>query len=145
MVHWSFILGQRWLSQYTKQCRCINCCFVGKAPANVIMQHKQCQLGQNQFCYVLPNLLLCSHPWPNMNKRCIKLKYRLIMLSCTKISFVITFFSILINLESNPGFLLRNSIKLLTQNLEKVILTCFTKIIAEQSCYPICMTNMSYI
>ena len=48
-------------------------------------------------------------------------------------------------MESNLGFLLCNSIKLLTQNLEKkVILTCFTKMIAEQSCYPIRMTNVSY-
>ena len=28
------------LSLYTKQCGCINCCFVVKAPANAIMQHK---------------------------------------------------------------------------------------------------------
>ena len=44
----------------------------------------------------------------------------LIMLSCTEIRFVISFFfSILRNLESNSGFHLRNSIKLLTQTLEK--------------------------
>ena len=44
---------------------------------------------------------------------------RLIMLSCTEISFVKKIFSILRNLESNPGFLLRNQIELLTKNLEK--------------------------
>ena len=91
MVHWSFILGQGWLlsnnfckhvktvfiqvlSWYTKQCGCINCCFVVKAPANAIMQHKQLQLGQNQFWHVLQNWLLCSHPWPNMNEQCTKSK-----------------------------------------------------------------------
>ena len=58
---------------------------------------------------------------------------RIIMLACTTISFVIFFLKFLRQLESNPGFLLRNSIKLLTQNMEKVILTCSTKIIAEQS------------
>ena len=58
------------------------------------------------------------------------------MLSCTEISFVISFFfSILRNLESNPGFLLRNSINLLIQNLEekKSNFDMFHKIIAEQS------------
>ena len=34
-------------------------------------------------------------------------------------SVLLYLFSMLRNLESNPGFLLRNSIKLLTQNLEK--------------------------
>ena len=56
------------------------------------------------------------------------------MLSCTEICCYI-FLSILRNLESNSDFLLRNTISLLTQNLEKreVILTCFTKIIGKQS------------
>ena len=37
------------LSLYTKPCGCTYCYFVVKAPANAIMQHKQRQLGQNQF------------------------------------------------------------------------------------------------
>ena len=38
------------LSLYTKQCGCKSyCCFVVKAPANAIMQHKQRLLGQSQF------------------------------------------------------------------------------------------------
>ena len=48
----------------------MNCCFVVKAPLNAIMQCKQCQLRQNQFWQVLQNLLLCSHPWPNMKEQC---------------------------------------------------------------------------
>ena len=64
MVHWSFILGQGWLLSNNfckacqnclypsfchstqKQCGCIHCCSVVKAPANAIMQHK---LGQSQL------------------------------------------------------------------------------------------------
>ena len=33
-------------SKFWVQCRCMNCCFVVKAPANAILQHKQHQLGQ---------------------------------------------------------------------------------------------------
>ena len=52
------------------------------------------------------------------------------MLLCTKISFVKSFF----NFESNRGFLFRNSIELTLKTWrEKIILTCFTKIIAKQS------------
>ena len=54
------------------------------------------------------------------------------MLSCTEISFVFAF-SILRNSESNPGFLLCNSSSYLLKTWKKVILTCFTKTIAEQS------------
>ena len=52
----------------------MHCRFVVKAPANVIMQHKQRQLGQNQLWHVLQNWLLCSHPWPNMNEQWTTLK-----------------------------------------------------------------------
>ena len=56
------------------------------------------------------------------------------MLSCTEISFVISFFSS--NFEKfgvKPG-LPCTQLNLLTQNLGgKVILKCFTKMIAEQS------------
>ena len=58
------------------------------------------------------------------------------MLSCTEISFVISFF----NFEKfwvKPGFPVTQLNRANTQNLER-------KIIAEQSCYPICVTNVSY-
>ena len=48
------------LSLYTMQCRCRNCCFVVKAPANAIMQRKQCQLGQKQFWCITK--LIAVHP-----------------------------------------------------------------------------------
>ena len=55
------------------------------------------------------------------------------MLLCTEISFVISFF----NFEKfgvKPGFpFTQLNQAILTQNLEKVILTCFTKMAAEQS------------
>ena len=56
------------------------------------------------------------------------------MLSCTEISFVISLF----NFEKfwvNPGFPFTQLNRANTQNLErkKIILTCFTKMIAEQS------------
>ena len=92
MVHWSFILGQGWLlsNNFCEACQnCLHpsfvivhkavwmhCCFIVKAPANAIMQHKQRQRGQNQFWYVLHNWLLCSHPWPNMNEQCIYTKLK---------------------------------------------------------------------
>ena len=56
-------------------------------------------------------------------------------------------FSILRNFESNRGFLLCNSIELhiILKTWEILILTCFTKIIAEQSSVgPMCVTNASY-
>ena len=55
----------------------MNGCFVVKAPANAIMQRKQRQLGQKQFLYVSQNLLLRSHPWPNMNEQCTKMNVEL--------------------------------------------------------------------
>ena len=43
------------------------------------------------------------------------------------------------------GFLLRNSIELILRTWKKLMLTCFTKMIAEQSgCHPICVINVSY-
>ena len=51
-----------------------DCCFVVKAPASAIMQHKQRHLGQNQFWHVLQIWLMCSHPWPKMNEQ-IKVDY----------------------------------------------------------------------
>ena len=59
---------------YTKQCGRTYCCFVVKVPCNAIMQHKQRLLGQNQFDMFYKKLLLCSHPLPNMNELCTKLK-----------------------------------------------------------------------
>ena len=80
-----------------------------KAPANAIMQRKQWQLGQKQFWHVLQTWLLCSHPWPNMNEHMnVPTERRIIMLSCTEISFAISFF-LLRNLESNSGFLFFNT------------------------------------
>ena len=80
-----------------------------------------------------------------MNELCTKLKYRLIMLSCTEISFDISLFSVVRNFESNRGFLLRNSIELILKTWKKLILTCLKKIIAEQSSViQICVINVSY-
>ena len=68
------------------------------------------------------------------------------MLSCTAISFVISFS----NFEKfgvKPGFLFTQLNQATYSKLEekKVILTCFTKIIAElSSVIQICMTNVSY-
>ena len=66
------------------------------------------------------------------------------MLSCAEISFVISVFN-LRNFESNPGFLLRNSIELILKTWKKVILTCLTKIITDQSSVSQkCVINVSY-
>ena len=80
-----------------------------------------------------------------------QIQVRLIMLSCTEISFVISFSQFWEIWSQTLGFLLRNSIKPLSQNLEKkVILTCFTKIIAEQSsviqyAWPMCHNERGII
>ena len=99
------------LSKYTKQCGCINCCFVVKTPANAITQHKQRLLGQNQFWHVLQN----CHVQPSL----APIKFTMYQIEVDdklcyhEQMFLLYLLSILRNLESNPGFLLRNSIKLL--------------------------------
>ena len=60
------------LSLYTKQCWCTYCCFVVKAPANAIMQHKQRLLGQNQFDMFYK--MIAVQPSMAMNELCTKLK-----------------------------------------------------------------------
>ena len=90
----------------------------------------------------------CSTNNANLEKTNFDMFYKIDMLLCTEISLVIYIFSILRNLESNPGFLLRNSIKLLTQNLEEEKKSNFDMFYKYDCwaviCYPICMTNMSY-
>ena len=67
------------------------------------------------------------------------------MLSCTEISFVISFFLVLRNFESNRGFLLRNSIELILKTWRKNYFDMFYKNECwAVICYPICMTNVSY-
>ena len=62
-----------------------------------------------------------------------QIKVRLIMLSCTEISFIIFFFQFWeIWSQTRVSFYTTQSSYLL-KTLKKVILTCFTKIIAEQS------------
>ena len=56
------------------------------------------------------------------------------MLSCAEICFVISVFN-LRNFESKPGILLRNSFELILKTWKRVILTCLTKMIADQSSF----------
>ena len=77
------------------------CCFAVKARANAIMQRKQRQLGQKQFWHVLPNWLLCNHPWPNMNEQCYQMKVEYLVCYNALKLVVLYLFSILRNLESN--------------------------------------------
>ena len=63
-----------------------------------------------------------------------QIKGRLIMLSCIEISFATYLFSIVEKFWVKPGFPFTQLNRANTQNLEKkIILTCFTKIIADQS------------
>ena len=153
MVHGSFILGQGWLlsNHFCKACQncfhpsfchysiqsstdgCINCCFVVIAPANAIMQHKHRQLGQNQFWHVLQNWLLCSHPWPNMNEHCTKLKKTNLLCYHALKSVCCYLFLILRNLESNPGFLFTQLNQATYSKFGKSNFDMIYKMIAEQS------------
>ena len=89
------------------QCGCMNCCFVVKAPANATMQRKQRQLGQKQFLTYFTNLIAVQPSMAKYEWTMLQMKVENIMLSCTEISFHRSFFyfTILRNLESNPGFL----------------------------------------
>ena len=149
MTHWSRILANRRLlsNNFCKACQ--NCLH-----PNFVIVHKAVRLHllllcceSSRKCYhaaqttptwtkpswhVLQKWLLCSHPWPNMNELCTKLKFTNYILSCAEISFVISVF----NFEKfwvKPGFSFTQLNRADTQNLEKVIWTCLTKMIADQS------------
>ena len=81
--------------------------------------------------HVLPKILLCSHPWPNMNDLCTKLKWtNYVIMYWNQFCYIYFFFWR--NFESNRGFLLRISIELILKTWKILILTR-TKIIDEQS------------
>ena len=93
-----------WLC-YTMQCGCVNCCFVVKAPANAIVQHKQRQLGPRKKCFNMFYKIDCCaaiHGRIWMNN--VPNESRIVMLSCNEISFVIYISSILRNFGVKPGF-----------------------------------------
>ena len=103
-----------------------------KLPANAIMQHKQRLLGQIQFDMFYKNYCCAAIHCQKWNELCTKLKltnYAIMRWN----SFVISVFNFEENFESNPGFLLRNSFELILKTWKKVMLTCLTKIIADQS------------
>ena len=147
VVHWSFTLVQGWLLSnnfckacqnclhlsvchiffYTKQCECINCCFVVKVPANAIMQHNVANLDKTNFDMFLQNWLLCSHPWPNMNEQCTKLKKKNYAIK-PRFSFIQLNQATYSKLGGKKSYF-----DMFYQN------NCW-----EVICYPICMTNVSY-
>ena len=134
MTHWSRILANRRLlsNHFCKACQnCLHLSFV--------IVHKAVRLHllllcceSSRKCYhaaqttptwtkpswhVLQKLLLCSHPWPNMNELCTKLKFtNYTIMRWNQFCYL---FSILRNFESNPGFLLRNSIELILKTWKK--------------------------
>ena len=90
MTHWSRILDNRWLlsNHFWKACQsCLHPSFVivHKAVRMHLLllcceSSRKCYHAAqttptwtNQFDMFLQKLLLCSHPWPNMNKLCTKL------------------------------------------------------------------------
>ena len=135
MTHWSRILANRWLLSNNLCKACQNYLhpsfvFVHKA---VRMHLLLLCCESSRKCYhaaqtmptwtkpiwhVLQKLLLCSYPWPNMNELCTKLKltnYAIMRWN----QFCYICFLILRNFESNPGFLLRNSIELILKTWGK--------------------------
>ena len=87
------------------QCGCMNCCFVVKAPANAIMQHKQRQIGQN-YCDMFYKMYCCAAIHGQIWMNNVPNKRRIILLCHHALKSVLLYlFSILRNFESNPGFL----------------------------------------
>ena len=101
------------------------------------------KLGWRQFWHALQKWLLSSHPWPNMNNQCTIFR-KINMLSCTEISFVISF----LNFEKfwvKLGFPFTQLNRANTHNLEKINFDMFYKNDCwVVICYPICVTNVSY-
>ena len=122
------------LSLYTKQCGCINCCFVVKAPANAIMQRK-CQLGQKQF-WLFYKLNCCAAIHGRIWMNDVPNESRIIMLSCTEVSFVISFFRFW-------GILIRTRVSFFffTHTVYNVIIKFFGSSLASQ-CVPKAICNM---
>ena len=119
------------------------CCV--KAPANAIMQHKQRQLGQNQFWHVLQNWLLCSHPWPKYEWTLYQIKVDWWMLSCTEISF---FFFNFEKFWDKPGFPF-TQLNQATCTYSKLGEIFFFDMFYKNDCWavichPICMNNVSH-
>ena len=156
MVHWSFILGQGWLlssSHFRRACQnCLHpsfviihkavrmhylllCCESSRKCHHAAQRTTPTWTKQILTCFT--RLIAAQPSMAEYERKCTKLS-RLIMLSCTEISFVISFFQFFRNLESNPSFLLRNWIKLL--NFDMFYKNDWWAVI----CYPICMTNVSY-
>ena len=139
MVHWSFILDQgRLLSNHfckallklspSKFCHGTQSSadapivpLLWKSPAMLSSSKNNAYLGKtNLTCFT--KLIAVQ---PSMAK------YEWTMYQIK--SVLLYLFSVLRNFESNRGFLLRNSIELILKTWKKLISTCFTKIIAEQS------------
>ena len=102
--------------------------------------------GWRQFWHALQKLLL-SRLQPSLTQieqSMYHMKEKMNMLSCTKISFVISFF----NFEKfwvKPGFPFMQLNQANTQNMEKNYFDMFYKNYCwAVICYPICVTNVSY-
>ena len=99
MVHWSFVLGQGWLLSNNFCMACQNClrpifvivhnavwmrelllCCDSSCRCHHAAQIMPINLDKNNFD-ALQNLLLCSHPWLNMNEYYVPNESRIIMLS----------------------------------------------------------------
>ena len=115
-----------------------------KAPANAIMQHKQRQLGQNQFWHVLQNWLLCSHSWPNMNEQRTKLKEtNYAIMHWNKFCYI--FFQFWEIWSQTLVFFYTTQSSYLLKTWKKSNFDMFYKNYCwAVICYPICMTNVSY-
>ena len=145
MVYWSLRLGQGWLlsNHFCKACQ--NCLH-----PNFLIVHKAVRRALIvALLWKLPQMPSCSTNNANLDKNNFYMFYQidcctaihgriwmnnvpnkswLIMLSCTEFSFVIYFFSILGNLESNRvSFYAIQSSYLLKNWGEIIILACFYK------------------
>ena len=149
MTHWSRILANRRLlsNHFCKACQ--NCLH----PSFVIV-HKAVRLHllllcceSSRKCYhaaqttptwtkpswhVLQKLLLCSHPWPNMNELCTKLKFtNYTIMRWNQFRYIcFQFWEIL---SQTRVFFYATQSSWYSKLGKKVIWTCLTKMIADQS------------
>ena len=161
MVHWSFILGKGWLlsNNFCKACQnCLHLSFVivhkavrthllllCESPPQCYHAAQTTPTWTKPIWHVLQKIIAVhSHPWPNMNELCTKLKWtNYVIMYWNQLCYI--FFQFLRNFESNRGFLLRNSIKLILKTWKNLFWHVLQKwLLSSHLLSNICVTNVSY-
>ena len=124
-----------------RNCGCINCCFVVKAPANTIMQHKQRQLWQNQFCFT--KLIAVQPSMAEYELTMYQIKVDWLCYHALK-SVLLYFFLEILSQTRVSSYMQLN--RATYSKLEKSNFDMFYQNVCWAVIYyPICMTNVSYM